>query len=73
MKKLILLIMLTSCSEYKYNPREDISMYRCTGEQLIVVNKEFAICNMSNYSSNTCFKQAKTSQCTYIGPKVDKK
>ncbi len=40
--------------------------YRCTGAQLVLVKKEFEICQESGFFDSHCFKMAKSSQCELI-------
>lgn len=49
----------------EYKPEQDMKNYSCTDDQLVTLNREYAICLTSSYMSSYCFEQAKISQCTY--------
>jgi hypothetical protein len=66
MKFLLFALLFTSCA--KQSPREKLSNYKCSREQLDLVNKERIQCSLGDFPS-TCFRIAKMSQCDYIGPK----
>lgn len=67
MKYLALLILFVSCKSDSHK----LFKYRCTSEQLELVNKEVTRCATTGYTSDFCFKQAKFSQCDYIGKERD--
>lgn len=65
MKYLIIIVLLATvgCEQVQEDHPED---WRCTAEELILVEKEFSICTQSSYFSSYCFLQAKKSICTEI-------
>lgn len=68
MKTLLLIILLTilvSC-DGKRHDEIVLSDYRCTREQLALVDKEVKICNTTLYYSSHCFASAKESICTKL-------
>jgi len=72
MKYLLLFSLLIGCTLEK-NYKEDIKFYRCSSKQLEQVIEEQKVCDKTSYYSDYCFKQAKLSQCEYIGPKTRKR
>lgn len=58
---LILSFFLFACDS-RYGPEG----YKCSSEQLDNVKKEFDICIETNYMSDYCFLQAKSTQCELI-------
>ena len=74
MKKVLLvaaMVALAGCdnSGTIWTNKTDRSLvnYHCDDEQMVAMEKSYAICRDSSYLNSFCFKQAKMSQCSYIG------
>lgn len=59
---------LAGCKESKI----DLTRYKCSQEQLKLVEEETAICSKTGYLSSHCFAQAKKTHCTEIGNSVSR-
>jgi hypothetical protein len=70
MRKIIIafLIIISGC-EFWVDPKGAVYNYRCTEEQLRMVDIEYEICIKSVVTTD-CFRSAKRSQCEYIGPEI---
>jgi len=60
-KYLIIALLLAGCD--KDQMTSGIELYKCTAEQLILVEKETAICGDTGYMSSYCYRTAKKTQC----------
>jgi len=57
-----LICLLSGCSDAGPNPVD----YTCNAEQLVLVERETAICNNTSYFSSYCFAVAKATHCIKI-------
>ncbi len=75
MKKLAasaMIVFLTGCNDWKPKetpPREKLINYKCLPSQLGDVDRQFKICNESQYTSTHCYMTSVASICQYIGSK----
>ena len=79
MKKVLLvavMVALVGCDQVNpasdsrdWNRQSDHSLvdYHCDDKQMAAMEKSYTICKDSSYLNSFCFKQAKISQCSYIG------
>ena len=65
----LLLMIIVSCDQINIDANiyeNKLGDYKCTQEQLNLVNKEVTICNRTTIFSSVCFAQAKKTQCDKI-------
>lgn len=66
---IILLFIFVASSCERKSDSDQLVYYRCSVAQLEIVKKENMECKVSGYLDSFCFRQAKMSQCDYVGPK----
>ena len=62
----LMTFLLAGCKDISNERAKILLQYKCTATQLVLVEREYKLCNQTSYLSSYCYETAKKTQCTLI-------